>query len=157
MVELKPKLLRLSQSAAMSGGFFLLLCEIRFEHRAVLIDDWRPWTPIVFCGLMLMVIPIATLLWDRGGNSVLVGCYCLTACLGILGLIFHSEGHLVQRLIEVFSVWSSTLQTGAAVKALHPPLLAPAAFMGLGSVGLLFLAKEKLDIREKLTVDGTKQ
>src|SRR5271163_2627550 len=134
-----PKLMRLSQSAAMSGGFFLLLCEIRFEHRAVLIDDWRPWTPIVFCGLMLMVIPIATLLWDRGGNSVLVGCYCLTACLGILGLIFHSEGHLVQRLIEVFSVWSSTLQTGAAVKALHPPLLAPAAFMGLGSVGLLFL------------------
>jgi hypothetical protein len=136
----------------MSGGFFLLLCEIRFEHRAVLVDDWRPWIPIVFCGLMLMVIPIATLLWDRGGNKVLLGSYFLTACLGVLGLIFHSEGHLMQRLFEIFSVWSSPLQAGATIKALHPPLLAPAAFIGLGSIGLLFSASEQPNIREKLTV-----
>src|SRR5271170_4979089 len=110
MVELKPKLLRLSQSAAMSGGFLLLLSEIRFEHRAVLIDDWRPWIPIVFCGLMAMVIPIATLFWDRGGKSILFSGYCLAACLGVLGLVFHSEGHLIQRLMEVSSVWSSTIQ-----------------------------------------------
>jgi hypothetical protein len=147
--------MRLSQSAAMCGGFFLLLCEIRFEHRAVLTDDWRPWIPIVFCGLMLLVIPFATLWWDRGGKSILVGCYCLTACLGLLGLFFHSEGHLVPRLIEVLSVWSSTLQAGAAIKALHPPLLAPAAFVGLGFLGLLFAADEKLDFCAKLTGGGS--
>ena len=136
----------------MLGGFFLLLCEIRFEHRAVIVDDWRPWIPIVFCGLMLVVIPVATLWWDRGGKNVLVGCYCLAAGLGILGVVFHSEGHLLERLMEVFSVWLATMQAGAAIKALHPPVLAPAAFMGLGLIGLLFAATEKPDIREKLTV-----
>jgi hypothetical protein len=151
----KPEFMRLSHSAAMFGGFLLLLCEIRFEHRAVIVDDWRPWIPIVFCGLMLVVIPIATHFWDRGGKKVLVGSYCLTACLGILGLVFHSEGHFMQRLFEVFSVWWSTLQTGAAIKAPHPPLLAPAALMGLGSIGLLFSVNEKPNIREKLTTSGT--
>jgi hypothetical protein len=155
VTRVKSDLMRLIQQAAMTGGFFLLLCEIRFEHREVLVDDWRPWIPIIFCGLMLIVIPLATLSWDRGGKRVLLGCYCLTAGLGVLGLVFHSEGHLVQRLIEVFSVWWSTVQAGAAIKAHYPPLLAPAAFMGLGSIGLLFLLNEKLEIREKLTAGET--
>jgi hypothetical protein len=150
----KSTVLRLSQSAAMSGGFLLLLCEIRFEHRAVLVDDWRPWIPIVFCGLMVMIIPIATHFWNHGGKGVLVGCYCLTASMGVLGLVFHSEGHLMQRLIEVFSVWSSTIQAGAAINATHPPLLAPAAFVGLGFIGCLFMLEEKLHIREKLITGG---
>jgi len=151
----KLKLMRLIQSALMCGGFFLLLCEIRFEHRAVLIDDWRPWIPIVFCGLTLIVIPIATLVWDRGGKSALVGCYCLTAGLGVLGLVFHSEGHLIQRLLEVFSVWWTSVQAGAEIKSPHPPLFAPAAFIGLGSIGLLFSISRSPYIHEKLTDRGT--
>jgi hypothetical protein len=144
--------LRLFQSVAMCGGFFLLLCEIRFEHRVVVIDDWRPWMPIIFSGLMLIVIPVATLLWDRGGRRALIVCYLLAACLGLLGVLFHSEGQLIPRLIEVFSVWWSPLHTGASIKALHPPLLAPAAFMGLASIGLLFCISEKGDIGEKSKV-----
>lgn len=143
MLQQKNCLMRSTQSSAMFGGFLLLLCEIRFEHRAVVIDDWRPWIPIVFSGLMLIVIPLATWLWDGGGKRVLWACYCLTMCLGILGLVVHSEGHLIQRLSEIFSVWSSTLQDGAALKAHHPPLLAPAAFAGLGAIGLLFCLSEK--------------
>ena len=149
-IQFNSKLIKLSQSAAMLGGYFLLLCEIRFEHRAVLIDDWHPWIPIVFCGLTLLVIPPATLLWDRGGKIVLMGCYCLTVCLGFLGFVFHSEGQMIQRLTELFIVWSSTPQTGAAVKALHPPVLAPLAFMGLGSIGLLFSA----DVNRTLIADS---
>ncbi len=143
LLQQRAGLMRAAQSAAMFGGFFLLLSEIRFEHRAVLVEDWRPWIPIVFCGLMLIVIPFATWLWGRGGSKVLLGCYCLTMCLGVFGLIVHSEGHLLQRLGEIFSVWSSTLQDGAAIKAHHPPLLAPAAFAGLGAIGLLFCLNEK--------------
>jgi len=134
----KPKLLCMSQSAAMFGGFLLLLCEIRFEHRAVLIDDWRPWIPIVFCATMLVLIPLAGLLWHRGGKKFLIVAYALTMCLGLLGLVFHSEGHLLQRLEEMFVVWTSSPQTGASVKVLAPPLLAPCAFLGLGSIGILF-------------------
>jgi hypothetical protein len=103
---------------------------------------------------MLALIPPATLLWDRGGRIVLLAAYGLTACLGVLGITFHSEGHLLQRLVEVFSVWWSTLQTGAVIKALHSPLLAPAASMGLGSIGILFSINERPVIDERQSVDG---
>jgi hypothetical protein len=154
LLQQNASLMRVTQSAAMFGGFFLLLCEIRFEHREVLVEDWRPWIPIVFCGLMLVVIPLATWLWGRGGKKVLCGCYCLTMCLGLLGLVFHSEGHFIQRLSEIFSVWLSTLQDGAAIKAHHPPLLAPAAFAGLGAIGLLFCLEKKSDLPEKPATGG---
>jgi hypothetical protein len=154
-IRLTPNLIAPMQSAAMCGGFFLLLCEIRFEHRAVILDDWRPWMPIIFCALMLVVIPVATILRGRGGKSVLVACYCLSVCLGCLGLVLHSGGHLLPRLLEVFSVWTSPMQTSATLKALHPPLLAPAAFIGLGFIGLLFSATEKADVRDNLTMVGT--
>lgn len=132
-----PVFMRLTRSAAMFCGFLLLLCEIRFEHRAVLIDDWRPWIPLISCGVMLLAIPAATSLWERGGQKVLLGLYFVTFCTGAMGIIFHAEGHLWQRLSELFTVWTSSLQTGAAVQANHPPLLAPAAFMGLGLIGAL--------------------
>ena len=137
------RVLSLCQAAAMSGGFFLLLSEIRFEHRAALIDDWRPWIPIVLCGLMVMVSPLATLAGGRVGRSVLMGLYGLTVGVGALGGFFHSEGHFVDRLMEIFTVWTSDLQTGAAIKATHPPLLAPFAFMGLGSIGLIFCLRDR--------------
>ncbi len=44
--DIQPfRLLRLGKIAAMFGGFPMLLLEIRFQHRAALIDDWRPWIP----------------------------------------------------------------------------------------------------------------
>jgi hypothetical protein len=134
--------MRFCQAAAMSGGFFLLLCEIRFEHRVVLVDDWRPWIPIVFCGLMVVLVPVAALYGGRVGRLALMGLYGLTMGVGALGGFFHSEGHFVERLMELFTVWTSSLQAGAAIKALHPPLLAPFAFMGLGSIGLIFCLRD---------------
>jgi Na+/melibiose symporter-like transporter len=123
----RSKLMRLIQWTSTAGGFFFLLCKIRSEHRAAQIDDWHPWIPIVFCGLMLVLIPIATLFRDRWGKSVLVWCYCLTAYLGVLGLVFHSEGNFIHGLIAVLCVWSSTVQAGAAIKSLQPSLLTPGA------------------------------
>lgn len=140
----KPNLLRHAQAAAMFGGFSLLLCEIRFEHRAVLLEDWRPWVPIAICGLMLVVIPVVSWLASIGARRTLMGCYVLTMCLGVFGLIVHSDGHLFERLNELVSVWTSSLQAGAEIKAHHPPLLAPAAFTGLGLIGLLFCVNEKV-------------
>jgi hypothetical protein len=151
----KPKFILLSQSALMFGGFLMLMCEIRFEHRAVLIDDWRPWVPIVFCALMLLVIPTATVCWDRGGKTVLVGFYLLAATVGVLGMIQHAEGHMIQRLIELVAPWLSSPQAAAAIKANHPPVLAPAAFIGLGSIGALFCANQEVARHEKLTVGET--
>jgi hypothetical protein len=147
----QSSVLRLIQSAAMFSGFLLLAVEIRMEHRAVLVDDWHAWIPIVFCLLMLLAIPLGTVFWRYGGSKVLVGRYFLTACLGVLGLALHSEGHLMQRLIEVLSLWWSSVQSGSEIEAHHPPLLAPAAFMGLGFIGILFVLTNKPNNHEKLS------
>ena len=131
-------IIRVSRSALMFGGFTILLNEIRFEHRTVLLDDWRPWIPLLLCSLMLVAIPLGTYLWERGGRNALLSLYVLTSGTGLLGVLFHSNGHLVQRLHEFFFVWTNSLQTGSLLKENHPPLLAPAAFIGLGLIGALF-------------------
>jgi hypothetical protein len=100
---------------------------------------------------MLATIPLGTWFWHRGGDKALLLGYSLTACLGILGLVFHSQGRFTQRLLEVLSIWVSTVQAGAVIEAHHPPLLAPAAFIGLGLIGILFSLSRKTDSREKLT------
>jgi hypothetical protein len=41
-IQDKSGLIKLIKSLVMFGGFILLLCEIRFAHRSVLIDDWWP-------------------------------------------------------------------------------------------------------------------
>lgn len=132
------RLQRLSKVAVMALGFLLLLLEIRFQHRAALIDDWRPWMPIVFCNLMIYLIPIAGIFWHKGGKQILVCAYFLTMIMGALGLYFHSEGHLIQRLMELTRVWLIPPHQGAEIAAHYPPVLAPLAFIGLGSIGLIF-------------------
>ncbi len=121
----------------MFGGYLLLLTEIRFEHRVAVIDDWRPWLPIVLCLLMLVAIPLARWRWHRGGRTALLLLNGATAGLGLLGLSFHSDGHLLQRLSEVFSVWTLGPHTSAAITTVHPPLLAPLALVGLGLIGTI--------------------
>jgi hypothetical protein len=131
-------LIRIAHFAIMFGGFSVLLCELRYEHRAVLIGDGRPWLPLIFCMLMLVVIPLSAMIWRKGGKSLLMASYGLAIVLGLVGMIFHSEGHFLERVNELLLVWMSDLKTGAAVVGNHPPLLAPSAFVGLGFIGLLF-------------------
>jgi hypothetical protein len=97
---------------------------------------------------MLLLIPAVGLIWHRGGKYVLPAAYGITMCLGLFGLFFHSQGHILQSLVELFSVWSNDLQTGAAIKAEHPPLIAPLAFVGLGTIGLLFSVETPVEIYE---------
>lgn len=132
------QLLRFGKIAAMAGGFLLLLLEIRFQHRAALIDDWRPWIPIVFCNIMIYLIPIAGLFWQKGGKQILACSYFLTIAMGAAGVYFHSEGHLIWRVMELTRVWLIPPNQGAEIVAHYPPVLAPLSFMGLGLIGLLF-------------------
>ncbi len=142
------RLLRFGKIAAMSGGFLLLLLEIRFQHRGALIDDWRPSMPIVFCNLMIYLIPIAGVFWLKGGKQILYCAYFLTIALGAVGVYFHSEGHILERLAELMHVWLIPLKEGAEIAAHYPPILAPLAFMGLGSIGLLFCFESPLILSE---------
>lgn len=129
---------RFAKIAVMSGGFLLLLLETRFQHRQALIDDWRPWMPIVFCNIMIYLIPIAGIFWQKGGKQILFCAYFLTIALGATGVYFHSEGHLIWRFMELTRVWLIPPNQGAEIAAHYPPVLAPLSFMGLGLIGLLF-------------------
>ncbi|MFA6210825.1 MAG: hypothetical protein WC714_15445 [Candidatus Obscuribacterales bacterium] len=132
---------QIANMVIMSGGYLLLLSEIRFEHRAALIGDWRPWLPIALCLLMVMAIPLSTWRWHQGGRTALLLLNGAAAGLGLIGLYFHSGGHVLKRLFEVFSVWTLALNTSAAVTTEHPPLLAPLALVGLGLIGTIFCAE----------------
>ena len=127
----------IAQLIAMFGGFVLLLCEIRFEHRDAMTDDWRAWIPIVFSALMILLIPLAGAFWRRGGWKMLISAYSADCVCGHFRYDLHSGKHPLARFIEVFSVWFMPLAQGAKIKVHHPPLLAPAAFIGLGLIGML--------------------
>lgn len=141
-------LLQILKFAAMFGGYALMLVEIRFEHREVILDDWHALVPLVSCAVMLAIIITSAMFWRKFGKILLPIANCFTAAVGLLGIYFHSDGHLLDRLLETLSVWTSSVQAGAAIQADHPPLLAPLAFVGLGFIGLLFCADSSLFLRD---------
>lgn len=127
----------------MFGGFALLLMEIRFEHRGVVLEDWRGWIPLACSGAMLLLISLGTWLWAKCGRKILLGCYALIFLLGVCGVIIHADGHFFERVNDLSSVWTQSIEDSANIKAHYPPLLAPLAFTGLGLIGFLFCLEKK--------------
>jgi hypothetical protein len=124
--------------AALLGGAGLLLVEIRFEHREALGETWHAWLPLVYLTLLLVAGSVALALFHRGGRRVLAALFGLGLVIGALGLWFHSDGHPVHALGEVAGAWLSSPGSDAGVKVgSEPPALAPAAFVGLGLLGLV--------------------
>lgn len=122
------------------GGFAVLMCDIRFEHREVVGKAWQAWIPIVYCALMLLVVPVATRLWAGGGKKVLIVAYATAIIVGIVGVCFHSDGHLLDRLTQLLAVWQRLVNKIDPNAPFYPPI--SLAFVGLGSIGLLFCLEE---------------
>jgi hypothetical protein len=124
--------------AGLLGGAALLLVELRFEHREALGDTWHAWLPLGYLALLLLAGTAALVFFHRGGRRVLAALFGLALVIGVLGLWFHSEGHPVRALGQVASAWLSAPGSDAGVKmGSQPPALAPAAFVGLGLLGLV--------------------
>jgi hypothetical protein len=123
---------------ALLGGATVLLAEVRFEHREVLGETWRAWIPLACATLLLAVGSAALARFRQGGRAVLSALFGLTSAVGVLGLWFHSGGHPLRRMIQVLSAWALLPGQDGGVKiGSQPPALAPAAFCGLGLLGLL--------------------
>lgn len=131
---------------ALLGGFAFLMLEIRYEHRAVLLDERAAWIPIIYSGLTLLIGGILLALWERGGRLILSLWFGGAMIVGGLGVWFHSGGHPLkaaalagQSAKLVLSKPQSPDAASAAPEADvgGPPLLAPLAFCGLGMFGLL--------------------
>ena len=125
-------------AAALLGGVLLLLFELRFEHRAVLGETWRSWIPLIYSAVTLLAGLVALLRWEAGGRRVLAVLFGAGVVLGLLGFWFHTHGHVVAGLRGVLGAWRVPLgQDGGIKMGSQPPALAPLAFCGLGTLGLL--------------------
>jgi hypothetical protein len=124
--------------AALLLGAALLLVEVRFEHREVLGETWVAWLPIGCAALLVVGGAIALAFWRRGGRRVLTALFGLAFVVGAIGIWFHSEGHPFAHIAKALSAWALPPgQSGGAPAGSEPPPLAPAAFCGLGLLGLI--------------------
>ena len=131
-------------AAALLGGVALLMAELRFEHREVLGETWRSWIPLVYAGATLLAGGIALVRWNRQGRRALAVIFGLGVAVGLLGFWFHTDGHLFTGLREVLLAWRVPLgQDGGIKMGSQPPALAPLAFCGLGTLGVLVCAERR--------------
>jgi hypothetical protein len=123
---------------AVLGGAALLLAEIRFEHREVLGETWQAWLPLGYAALLLLAGGAALLRWRQGGRQILAALFALGFVIGALGIWFHSGGHPLTHALQVLSAWRVPPGQNGGIKiGSQPPTLAPAAFWGLASIGLI--------------------
>ncbi len=129
---------------ALLGGAAFLLAEIRFEHREVLGETWHAWIPLAWALVLLVSGGVSLARFRQGGRAVLAFLFGLTAAVGALGIWFHSGGHPLRGAAQVLSAWVlSPGQNGGIKIGSQPPALAPAAFCGLGLLGLLACRRQK--------------
>jgi hypothetical protein len=124
--------------AALLAGAAMLLVEVRFEHREVLGETWVAWIPLACAALLVLAGGIALVLWRRGGRRILAMLFGLSFLTGALGLWFHSGGHPFREATKALSAWKlKPGDTGPEPVGSEPPPFAPAAFCGLGLLGLI--------------------
>jgi hypothetical protein len=119
------------------GALSLLFVEIRFEHREALAEAWQSWIPLFYCGAMLALGAASLTRWQRGGRQVLLVGFAAAFLIGLLGLWFHSQGHPISGVLQVLAAWTLRPGDAGGIKIGTPPVLAPLAFVGLGSMGVL--------------------
>ena len=123
--------------AAVLGGAAFLLAEIRFEHREVLGETWVAWLPLAYAALLVVAGGAALLRFRRGGREVLRVLFAVAVVVGVLGIWFHSGGHPFRGVLQVLSAFGLEPGKNGGIKiGGEPPPLAPAAFCGLGMIGL---------------------
>ena len=131
-------------AAFVVGGAAFLLFELRFEHREVLGETWHSWIPLVWCGLTLVAGGFALLRWRTWGRRALAALFALAVAVGVLGFWFHTGGHLFGGIRALLGAWRIPLGQDGGIKiGSQPPALAPFAFCGLGTLGLLVCAPER--------------
>jgi len=125
-------------AAFLVGGAAFLLLELRFEHREVLGETWRSWIPLVYCGSTLLAGGFALRRWQTWGRRALGALFALGIAVGIAGVWFHTGGHVLGGIRDLFAAWRVPLgQDGGIKMGSRPPALAPLAFCGLGTLGLM--------------------
>ncbi|MBX9695663.1 MAG: hypothetical protein K2Z81_24980 [Cyanobacteria bacterium] len=124
----------------LTGGFLILLMEIRFQHSVVMGDKWQSWIPVVYLTVLLVLVPIGMIFFQRLGRRLLIVLFSGLIVVGTLGFWFHSKNKPIK---AVWHVIATDLEEPGHIKIssedeeTNPPLLAPLSLAGLGVMGVL--------------------
>ncbi len=122
-----------------AAGCLLLLVEVLIEHREVLGEKPIAWSPIVVCGLALLVSLWAFAQWQPLAQKALQIASVLLLLVGIGGLYFHNAGRLGLEREEHKAETHEAAEHGEHEEGEehHAPPLAPLAISGMGVLGLM--------------------
>lgn len=138
----------------LTGGFFILLIEIRFQHSVVMGDKWQSWIPVAYLTALLVLVPVGMIFFQRLGRRLLIVLFSGLIVVGTLGFWFHSKNKPIQ---AVWHVIATDLEEPGHIKIsnedeeTNPPLFAPLSLAGLGAIGVLvslLTDKQKKDAEE---------
>lgn len=138
--------------AVLLGGILVLMLEIRFEHREVLGERWESYVPLVYCAAMLLFGGAGLIAYRSWGRRLLLIGFSIGFVVGCAGLWFHSDGQPLRAIRRIVLAWALPPGDNGGIKPQlsGPPVMAPLAFLGLSSVGILVCAW-----REHASVSGS--
>lgn len=123
--------------ALLFGAFLMLLLEVRFAHKIVIVEKWYAWIPIVYFAMMLIVIPVGMLTISRPfGRILLATTFGAAVLIGTTGSWLHTKGHPVEHVINMIKT-NLSAPGRLSAEGDPPPPLAPLSLVGLGLIGVL--------------------
>ncbi|MBA4311927.1 MAG: hypothetical protein C0417_04790 [Chlorobiaceae bacterium] len=129
-----------------AGGFLFLFVETLIEHQDVLPKERPAFIPIIVSIIGFILSLLAVQSWKDGLIRLLHFYLMLTVLIGIGGLFFHNKERFEREEKE-----TETIISEKDAEEVKPPILAPAALIGLGAIGLIGTArKRQAEIREKV-------
>jgi len=116
-----------------AGGFVFLLIETLMEHNEVMEEKLAADIPIVASALGLVIATFAALTWQESSIRLLQAYLVVSLLVGLGGLYFHNEDRFERqedKRVERRNKEEDEHERGEEL----PPMLAPLAFAGLGTV-----------------------
>lgn len=120
------------------GGLGMLLMDIRYEHQAVLGEKWQSWIPLFYLLGSIVLLPIGIIRVQGFGRQLLMFVFAGLVVVGSLGFWFHSENKPVYKITHlVLTDLKPPGHLEQSDDSASPPILAPLALIGLGTIGIL--------------------
>lgn len=117
----------------LSAGFLVLGFEVFLQHYVGLEERPQMWIPIIFGGVGGFFGIIIFILFNRVSLILFYGLMLVSIVVGMMGLYFHNE---LRVPLIVKTLFAGNIFPFESLTA-NPPLLAPSAFVAIGTIGAL--------------------
>ena len=117
----------------LSGAFVGLMMDIRVEHVDVVHEHSVAWLPIIYSACMTVACLCATVFWNGRTRRIMIVLFALALFIGGTGFYLHNRGRLTKVVTTSWDAWIDSNMNHSDA----PPQLAPLAFVGLGTIGIL--------------------